>query len=232
MNLSSLTNAVGSVKKAANRVAHRESALEKNLREATSNQNWGCPNSLLHDIARASHDYTDCQAIMTEIWTALQEKGKMWRRVLKALTLLEFLVKNGSERIIDEIRRDQYKVRPLMDFSFSEDGKDKGAAVREKAKAIVELVSDMEMLRSERDKARQHRDKFIGMSSMDSSGDRYGGYGGGGGGGGGLFTLPLEVGQSQVTSFEVSCAKYTKPDSVSTMASQPSGRSSSIASRS
>ena len=29
---------------------------------------------------------------------------------MKTLNLVEFLVKNGSERIIDEIRRDQYKV--------------------------------------------------------------------------------------------------------------------------
>merc|ERR1719277_1671294 len=156
----------------------REPALEKNLREATSNENWGCPNSQLHDIARASHNYEDCQTVMTEIWSAIQEKGPKWRRVLKALTLLEFLVKNGSERIIDEIRRDQHKVRATMDFNHSEEGKDRGAAVREKAKSIMELVSDYDMLRSERDKARQHREKMGGMSSVDSS-DRYGGSGGG-----------------------------------------------------
>jgi len=40
----------------------------------------------------------------------VQEAKSRWRRVLKSLNLVEFLVKNGSERIIDEIRRDQYKV--------------------------------------------------------------------------------------------------------------------------
>eukprot|EP00408_Alexandrium_pacificum_P064135 CAMPEP_0171155002 /NCGR_PEP_ID=MMETSP0790-20130122/649_1 /TAXON_ID=2925 /ORGANISM="Alexandrium catenella, Strain OF101" /LENGTH=185 /DNA_ID=CAMNT_0011619155 /DNA_START=58 /DNA_END=611 /DNA_ORIENTATION=- len=175
MNLQSVSSALGSVKKATNRITHRESPLEKNLREATSNENWGCPNSLLHDIARASHDYQECQVIMNEAWSALQERGKMWRRILKTLSLLEFLVKNGGERVIDEIRRDQSKVRCLMDFSYQEDGKDRGAAVREKAKAIVELVSDMEMLRQERDKAQTHRTKFMSMSSADNYAGRGGG---------------------------------------------------------
>merc|ERR1719237_1225566 len=100
MNLASVTSALGSVKKATNRITHRESALEKNLREATSNHNWGCPNSLLHDIARTSYDYQDCQMIMTEIWAGLSERGGRWRRVLKSLSLLEFLIKNGSDRIV------------------------------------------------------------------------------------------------------------------------------------
>merc|ERR1719210_2097889 len=152
--MNAVSNAFGSVKKVAGRVTLRESDLDKNLREATSNQNWGCPNSLLHDIARASHNYEDCQIVMQEIWAGMQERGPKWRRVLKTLNLLEFLVKNGSERIIDDLRRDQYKIRSLMDFSFQEDGKDKGAAVREKAKIVVELMGDMETLRSEREKAR------------------------------------------------------------------------------
>ncbi|CAE7613817.1 EPSIN2 [Symbiodinium natans] len=170
MALQVLSSGLGSVKKAANRVTQRESALEKNLREATSNQNWGVPNSQLHDIARASFDFQEYQTIITEIWAGLQEAKSRWRRVLKTLNLVEFLVKNGSERIIDEIRRDQYKVRPLMDFSYSEDGKDKGAAVREKTKAILELISDNELLRSERDKARTHREKFMGMPGPFHSG--------------------------------------------------------------
>jgi hypothetical protein len=39
-----------------------------------------------------------------------EESKSKWRRVLKTLNLLEFLIKNGSERIIDEVRREQFKV--------------------------------------------------------------------------------------------------------------------------
>jgi len=188
--LSSVSAGLGTLAAGAKRVAQRETPLEKNLREATSNENWGCPNSLLHDIARASNDFQESQTIMNAIWAGLAEKGKMWRRVIKTLTLLEFLIKNGSERIIDEMRAGQYKVRPLMDFYHQEDGKDKGAGIREKAKQIVEIVSDHDMLRQERDKAREHRNKFGGMGSSYDSGSYGGGgssYGSGGGGSGGGF---------------------------------------------
>ena len=40
-----------------------------------------------------------------------QESKSRWRRVLKTLNLLEFLIKNGSERIIDETRREQFKAQ-------------------------------------------------------------------------------------------------------------------------
>ena len=40
----------------------------------------------------------------------VEESKSRWRRVLKTLNLLEFLIKNGSERIIDEVRREQFKV--------------------------------------------------------------------------------------------------------------------------
>ena len=43
--------------------------------------------------------------------TVCQESKSRWRRVLKTLNLLEFLIKNGSERIIDETRREQFKAQ-------------------------------------------------------------------------------------------------------------------------
>ena len=34
----------------------RGTELEKKVKEATSNENWGAPNSLLREIARSSFD--------------------------------------------------------------------------------------------------------------------------------------------------------------------------------
>jgi len=94
--LSTVTGALGSVKKAAGRVTHRQSQLENNLAEATSNAKWGCANTLLHEIARSSLDFQEYTTIMTEIWSGMSEKGPKWRRVLKSVSLLEFLMKNGN----------------------------------------------------------------------------------------------------------------------------------------
>lgn len=47
--------------------------------------------------------------------------------------------------------------------------------VREKAKGLLELLSSNDAIRSEREKARALRDKFVGIGSTTSG---YGGYGG------------------------------------------------------
>lgn len=39
---------------------------------------------------------------------------------------MEYLVKNGAPRCIQELKDDMFKVRALQDFSFSENGVDRG----------------------------------------------------------------------------------------------------------
>ncbi|KAF4667650.1 hypothetical protein FOZ61_008038 [Perkinsus olseni] len=46
-----------------------------------------------------------------------------------------------------------------------EEGRDKGAGIREKSREIVDLVNNPVQLRAEREKARQGRDKYIGIGS-------------------------------------------------------------------
>jgi len=106
------------------------------------------------------------------------------------LTLLEHLIKNGSERCVDDARNHSHTLRSLFNFNYYEGTVDRGVGVREKAKQIVEMLGDDERVREERTKARQLREKFGaslgGVSS--TSGGRYAGYGnedyGRGGGGG------------------------------------------------
>lgn len=77
--------------------------------------------------------------------------------IIKALTLLEYLVRHGPERIIDEVRDSLYRLRSMSGFHYTDEGRDRAGGVREKAKHIIELVSDTELLRAEREKARQNR---------------------------------------------------------------------------
>mmetsp|Transcript_68304 Transcript_68304/g.163889 ORF Transcript_68304/g.163889 Transcript_68304/m.163889 type:complete len:564 (+) Transcript_68304:164-1855(+) len=153
------------LKREAKRVADLETPLERNIREATSNENWGCANSILYDIAVAAQDYSERQKIMKKIREFLEEKPNKWRRILKTLTLLDFLLKNGNERTVDDCLGEQYTVRRLERFSYSEEGKDRGAAVREKAKAVAELLGNKDMLKQAREDARSHREKFGGLSA-------------------------------------------------------------------
>ncbi|PTU25033.1 hypothetical protein P175DRAFT_059203 [Aspergillus ochraceoroseus IBT 24754] len=113
-----------------------------------------------------------------------------WRQIYKALQLLEFLVKNGSERVVDDARSHMSLLRMLRQFHFIDNnGKDQGINVRNRAAELVKLLGDVDMIRSERKKAKTNRNKFrgfeggsgmsggMGSGGIGGSGSRYGGFG-------------------------------------------------------
>ena len=101
----------------------------------------------------------------------------------KALQLLEFLIKNGSERVIDDARSHLSLLKMLRQFHYiDQNGKDQGVNVRNRSKELAELLSDVERIRAERKKARANRNKFGGveggaMTGGMAGGSRYGGFG-------------------------------------------------------
>ena len=116
------------------------------------------------------------------MWEAIETpRPAAWRVIFKGLTLLEHLVKNGSERCVDDARNHSHLLRSLDRFNYYEGTVDRGQGVREKAKQITDILGDDERIREERMKARQLREKFAGRSMTNSNS----GVGGGGGGGGG-----------------------------------------------
>jgi len=144
----------------------------------------------MNEIARDSFDYDKFHTISRIIWESLESpRPAAWRVVFKALTLLEHLIKNGSERCVDDGRTHSHVLRALFNFNYYEGTVDRGQGVREKAKQVVELIGDDERIREERTKAKQLREKFGGnmggLSSGGGGGSGMAGIGGGGGGGGG-----------------------------------------------
>ena len=65
-------------------------------------------------------DREDYQVIMKHLWEKLTLKPKEWRRIAKALHVMDYLVKNGAPRIIQDLKDDLYKIRAFQDFSFKE----------------------------------------------------------------------------------------------------------------
>jgi epsin len=101
-----------------------------------------------------------------------EKAAEEWRQIYKALQLLEFLIKNGSERVIDDARSHLSLLKMLRQFHFIDDnGKDQGLNVRNRSKELAELLSDVDRIRSERKKARATKNKYGGVE---------GGAGGGG----------------------------------------------------
>lgn len=167
--------------------------MEARVREATNNEPWGTASSLMMEIATGTFNYSTLSEIMPMIYKRFTEKSaEEWRQIYKALQLLEFLIKNGSERVIDDARGHLSLLKMLRQFHYIDlNGKDQGINVRNRAKELAELLGDVDRIRQERKKARATRNKYsgseggMGLGSGMSSSGRYGGFGSETGGAGG-----------------------------------------------
>ncbi|ORY06714.1 ENTH-domain-containing protein [Basidiobolus meristosporus CBS 931.73] len=151
------------------------SEIQAKVREATSNDPWGPSGSQMSEIARATFDPHYFQEIMDMIDKRLNDKGKNWRHVFKALTLLDYCLHSGSQNVVAYARDNFYIVKTLKEFQYiDEHGKDQGLNVRQKAKDIIALLSDESRLREERSNRSTMQNRMDGGSNSDLS--RYGPY--------------------------------------------------------
>ncbi|KAK5449404.1 Epsin-3, clathrin recruitment and traffic between the Golgi and endosome [Exophiala xenobiotica] len=167
--------------------------MESKVREATNGDPWGASATLMQEIAQGTHNYQQLNEIMPIIYKRFTDKtAEEWRQIYKALQLLEYLCKHGSERVIDDARSHLSLLRMLRQFHYiDQNGKDQGINVRNRSAELVKMLSDVDMIRTERKKARQTKNKYggveggMGMGGTFSSGSRYGGFGSETGGFGG-----------------------------------------------
>lgn len=50
---------------------------------------------------------------MKHLWEKLSLKPKYWRRIYKALYAMEYMIKNGAPRVVQDIKDDLFKIRSL-----------------------------------------------------------------------------------------------------------------------
>ncbi|XP_062321769.1 epsin-1 isoform X1 [Osmerus eperlanus] len=159
-----------SLRRQVKNIVHNYSEAEIKVREATSNDPWGPSSSLMSEIADLTYNVVAFSEIMSMVWKRLNDHGKNWRHVYKAMTLMEYLIKTGSERVAQQCRENIYAVQTLKDFQFIDrDGKDQGVNVREKAKQLVTLLKDEERLREERVHALKTKEKMAQTTSASSA---------------------------------------------------------------
>lgn len=90
---------------------------------------------------------------------------------------MEFLAKNGAHRCIGDFKDEIYQIRSFQEYSCTDQGIDRGASsiiltirpqniifskVREKAKEVVELITDEQKLEAERENAKRIKEKLQG----------------------------------------------------------------------
>lgn len=85
------------------------------------------------------------------------------------MTLMEYLIKTGSERVAQQCKENIYAIQTLKDFQYVDrDGKDQGVNVREKAKQLVALLKDDERLKEERAHALKTKEKLAQTATGES----------------------------------------------------------------
>merc|ERR1712071_264027 len=141
-------------------IAHNYTDAQVKVREATSNDPWGPPSSLMSEISDLTYNVVAFSEIMQMIWKRLNDHGKNYRHVYKALVLLDYLVKTGNEKVAQQCKENIFAIHTLRDFQYYEEGKDQGINVREKSKQLEGLLKDDERLKNERVKALKARERF------------------------------------------------------------------------
>nr|GEX40486.1 hypothetical protein [Tanacetum cinerariifolium] len=100
--------------------------------------------------------------IMSVVWKRLSDSGKNWRHVYKGLTILEYLVANGSERFIEDIREHAYEIEKLSSFQYIDStGRDQGNNIRNKSHILIALMNDKDKIQEIREKAAASREVFL-----------------------------------------------------------------------
>eukprot|EP00898_Chlorokybus_atmophyticus_P004802 jgi/Chlat1/5322/Chrsp35S05201 len=92
-----------SLYKSAKSKWNKEPTIVTMVKNATSNEAWGPHGSDMNFIANASRDPFDYSLIMNTLLSRLDEKPHNWRKVHKALTILEFCSTRGSPRVLEDL---------------------------------------------------------------------------------------------------------------------------------
>ena len=119
----------------------------------------------------------------------LNDKGKNWRHVSKALKVLDYCLHEGSELVVTWAHKNIYIIKTLREFQYiDDDGRDVGQnglrslpstieiwltqiLVRVSAKELTSLILDEERLRAERSDRKTWKSRVTGIEEFQQSND-------------------------------------------------------------
>ncbi|RKF55322.1 putative enth domain-containing protein [Erysiphe neolycopersici] len=149
------------------------STVQVKVRNATSNDPWGPTGQEMSQIAQMTfNNINDFYEIMDMLDKRLNDKGKNWRHVLKALKVLDYCLHEGSEVVVTWAHKNIYIIKTLREFQYiDEDGRDVGQNVRISAKELTSLILDEDRLRTERNDRRNWKSRVTGIEEFAPSHD-------------------------------------------------------------
>ena len=150
----------------AQNVVFNYTEMEAKVREATNNEPWGASSTLMEQIAQGTYNYREREEILGMIFRRFTEKtASEWRQIYKALQLLDYLIRHGAERFIDDTRANLSLIKMLESFHYIDSqGRDQGINVRNRAHELALLLDDDAKVRAERKKARETAKKYKGVA--------------------------------------------------------------------
>ena len=138
---------------------HPFTSTERKVRAATRNKPWGPTGKQLNDIANLSFYQREIPIIVAVLQLRLQyrtraDKAHCWRNIYKSLSVIEFLLRSGSDEVVAQLQR---HIAPEVDgiangayCMMGPDGRDMASNVQHRARAILLLLTDEERLKLER----------------------------------------------------------------------------------
>lgn len=151
-----VTTTMSKIVRSIKNVANGYSSTQILVRKATSNDPSGPTTYDMEEVAAATYNtQTEFLEIMDMLDRRLNDKGKNWRHVAKSLTVLDYLVRFGSDKCVMWSKDNLYIIKTLREFvHFDEANNDQGALIRVKARELVSLLRDDERLTRERQMAK------------------------------------------------------------------------------
>ena len=100
--------------------------LERKLKKATANEHCHANVSLLNEISQRTGIREDYYIIYNHCMKKLSCRPEKWLKILKALFLIEHILRTGNLKFAEHLKEDEYKIKRLFDFSYYEGKADKG----------------------------------------------------------------------------------------------------------
>lgn len=159
------TAKMSKVMRSVRNVTKGYTATQVKVREATSNDAWGPTGTQMSEIAQLTFSgSTEFYEVMDMIDKRLNDKGKNWRHVLKALKVFDYCLHEGSEMVVTWAKSNIYIIKTLREFQYiDEDGRDVGQNVRVAAKELTSLILDEERMKAERTDRRSWKSRVTGL---------------------------------------------------------------------
>lgn len=114
--------------------------FEINLHKCTSNEEQFPDDQLFKEVAKYSYTSEDYFKILQHLEKKLQEKKEKWRKILKALQLINFLVSHGNKRFILDLNKKIFLINALTTVVIHHDGVQRHDPIRKMAKAVSEKI--------------------------------------------------------------------------------------------